>query len=215
MVIRILLKIHTLYILGCIRRSNVRNKTSLSRCVALANDDNTENTSNNAMILHTINNKGGRPKGSTTVSKLDIRKKIELAKNQIAILYTASRDKNGGSLKRGTYKAIHDSVLNELGITDEEASIMVVCIRRRICRNSLTVDAQRNNKSPLQSIEPILLQIALWKNAAGQPITPTEGLNLANSLISGKPAQDKLKTLQAKKRQFPPGFFQRSIGCNL
>ena len=146
---------------GCIRRSNARNHTSLSRCVALANNDNTGNTSNNAMALHTINNKGGRPKGSTTVSKLDIRKKIELAKDQIAILYTASRDKNGGSLKICTNKTIHDSVLNELGITDEEASIKVACIRRRIFRKSLTVDAQRNNKSPLQSIEPILLQIAL------------------------------------------------------
>ena len=102
---------------GCIRRSNARNQRSVYRCVALANNDNTGNTSNNAMVLHTINNKGGRPKGSTTVSKLDIRKKIELAKNQIAILYTDSRDKNGGSLKRGTYKTIHDSVLNELGIT--------------------------------------------------------------------------------------------------
>ena len=89
---------------GCIRRSNARNHTSLSRCVALANNDNTENTSNNAMVLHTINNKRGRPKGSTTVSKLDVRKKIELAKNEIAILYTASIDKNGGSLKKGTYK---------------------------------------------------------------------------------------------------------------
>ena len=78
----------------CIRRSNARNQTSVSRCVALANNDNTGNTSNNAMLLHTINNKGRCPKGSTTVSKVDIRKKIELAKKQIAILHTASRDKN-------------------------------------------------------------------------------------------------------------------------
>ena len=118
-------------------------------------------------------------------------------------------------MNKDTYKTIHDSVLNEFGIVKGKKTIMPACIRKQIIRKSLTVEAQYNNKSPLQSIEPILLQITLWKNPTRQPITPTEVQNLANSLINGKPVQDQLKTLQAKKRQFKPGFFRRSIGCNL
>ena len=70
-------------------------------------------------------NKGGRPKGSTTVSKSDIKEKIELAKNKIASLYKASKDKHVGRLKTGTYKTtIHNSVFHKLGIlANNETSI--------------------------------------------------------------------------------------------
>jgi len=68
------------------------------------------------------------------------------------------------------------------------------------------VDAQCNQKSPMAQIEPILLQISLWKQDAGQPVTPTEGLCLANSLIDGKPIQDQLKILQAQKKVAPTGI---------
>lgn len=45
-------------------------------------------------------------------------------------------------------------------------------------------------------IEPVLLQFAIWKQEAGQPITPNEGVQLENSLIDGKPLQDELKAWQ-------------------
>ena len=61
----------------------------------------------------------------------------------------------------------------------------------------------------MAQIEPILLQISLWKQDAGQPITPTEGLCLANSLIDGKSIQDQLKILQAQKKAAPTGILSK------
>ena len=58
-------------------------------------------------------------------------------------------------------------------------------------------------------IEPIILQICQWKQDAGQPITPTEGLELANSLIDGKPIQNKLKKFQKQKEALPTGILSK------
>ena len=155
---------------GCIRRIKKREETSVVMVPS---------SSNNAIVVYT-NKKSGRPKGSTEVSKLSLENNIQLAKDRMVILYETSRNENGGSLKRGSFKKIHDTVLTSLGIHDKGLSISVRCIKTRVLRNSLTVDAQCNQKSPMAQIEPILLQISLWKQDAGQPITPTEGLCLAN-----------------------------------
>ena len=48
----------------------------------------------------------------------------------------------------------------------------------------------------MATIEPIILQFVLWKEEAHQPITPTEGLAFANSLIMGKPIQEEIKQYQ-------------------
>ena len=53
------------------------------------------------------------------------------------------------------------------------------------------------------------MQIAVWKQEAGQPITPTEGLALANSLIDGKPIKDELKSFQRCKKKEPTGLLSR------
>ena len=42
----------------------------------------------------------------------------------------------------------------------------------------------------------------------GQPITPSEGLQLANSLIDGKSLQDELKPWQANKTPFGLLFYK-------
>ena len=61
----------------------------------------------------------------------------------------------------------------------------------------------------MNQIRPILLQITLWKQSAGQPITPTECLSLANSLIDGKQAQSDLQLLQTQKRATPTGLLSK------
>ena len=72
---------------GCVRRLKKHDE----KC-GLISDVNTSEDAEEGDEL----NKGGRPKGSTTVSKLDIKQKIEVAKNEIAILYKASKDKHVG-----------------------------------------------------------------------------------------------------------------------
>ena len=177
---------------GCIRRNK-------KRC----------NDSSNTTILGntiTITNKnGGRPIGSTTISKLDLEKKILLAKNEISILYRSMRADNNGVLQWGTYNTIHDKVLKQLDIHNMGVSISIRCMQQRVLRQSIVVDVSNNQKSPLQDIEPILVQLALWKQDAGQPITPSEGLLIANSLIQSKPVQLELMALQERKKRTPTG----------
>ncbi len=51
-------------------------------------------------------------------------------------------------------------------------------------------------KSPVEEIEPVLLNFAAQRQEAGQPLKPSEGLELANSLIEGTPIQEKMKAFQ-------------------
>ena len=103
--------------------------------------------------------------------------------------------KNGGSLKRGMFKTIHSNIMIRMGLTN--TTIKQRTIISRISRNSFHVDNCNNQTSPLLPIEPLLLQIALWKQDMGQPITPSEGIELANSLIDDKPIQTRLQEFQS------------------
>ena len=61
----------------------------------------------------------------------------------------------------------------------------------------------------MSCVEMDLLQISMWKQEAGQPISVSEGLDLANSLIDGKPMQNNLKIFQASKKKNPSGLLSR------
>ena len=175
-------------------------------------------TINNIVVFSTVfNSNGGRPKGTSTVSILDEARKIEEAKSKISILYQAGRNANGGSLKRGTFKQIHDKVMTDLQL--HNTSIKRKTILSRINRNSLFVNKQNNKITPLMQIEPYLVQISLWKQNDGQPITPSEGISLANSLIEGKPIQTDLKCYQSSIKASPTGtvstkFWQNFVKRN-
>ena len=89
---------------GCIRRIKKHS-----------NDVTDKNTISVTSI--TIENKiCGRPKGTTTASKLDLEQKIRLAKDKMSILYDSNKSENNGVLKQGVYQMIHDRVLTEAGI---------------------------------------------------------------------------------------------------
>ena len=142
----------------------------------------------------------GRPIGLThKIIHEEINKKAK-ARDNIAILYAKERVINGGVLPRHKYKQIHDTVIAELEITDKNFNIKSETIRSRVKRKALEVTPSQNQDLPVAEIEPVLLQLAVWKQQAGQPITQLEGLEFANSLIDGKPLQAKLKTWQASRR---------------
>jgi len=68
------------------------------------------------------------------------------------------------------------------------------------------VNRARNQPIPTYDIEKVLLQISMWKQEAGQPISVSEGLDLANSLIDGKPMQNDLKIFQESKKKNTSGL---------
>ena len=135
-----------------------------------------------------------------------------MATADIAQLCVISQQKNAnGRLKRNEYKRIHDDVLirHKLNELDPHYSVSKSSIDSRIRRKSLVVNEYNNQQSPIAEVEPVLLQIVLWKQAACQPITPTEGLELANLLIDNKPLQQKLRDLQISIRKSPSGILSR------
>ena len=70
-------------------------------------------------------------------------------------------------------------------------------VRTRVKQKAVPVTSSLNQDSPVAKIEPVLLQYTIWKQEVGQPITPAEGLQFANSLFDGKPHQIELKLFQA------------------
>jgi len=126
------------------------------------------------------------------------------------LFYMISKKKqNGGSLKRGSFKKIHQSVIQKLGIMDVSFKVNITSIQSRVYRNSLTVNKSQNQYIPTQDIEKVLLQVSTWKQEAGQPISVSEGLDLANSLIDGKSMQDDLKKFQESKKKKASGLLSR------
>ena len=114
---------------GCIRRMKINSQKS-NEIVAL----NTNNValSNVTILVDSSIKKGDQPKGLTAASKVDIQNKIELAKDRISIIYKYRKDENNGLLKNGDYKMIHDSVLKELSIEDQDVVINPRCIQQRV-----------------------------------------------------------------------------------
>jgi LEA14-like dessication related protein len=94
--------------------------------------------------INVMNINGGRPAGSTNEhiqTSLDLKMR---AKDEMAILYDAEKKRNGGSLKRGSFKDIHQCVIQRLGINDPNFKVSVKSIQTRVYRNSLTVDEFQN-----------------------------------------------------------------------
>ena len=101
-------------------------------------------------------------------------------------------------MKRGMFKIIHDDVMIMMGLTN--TTIKQRTIFSHISCNSLNVDNCDNKTVLLLPIEPLLLQIALWKQDAGQHITPSKGIKLSNLLIDRKPIRTRLQEFQSSIR---------------
>ena len=179
---------------GCLRRA----KSKIVRRLTLM--DTTQDIQDISPLVDTV---GGRPKGSTIKSKLDIEHKKELARNEISKLYFESKRNNNGRLPRGQFKMIHDATIKKYSLVNK-FSISPKLIQSRIRRKKLTV-LKTDSQSPMNPVEPVIKQIVVWKQEAGQPITPAEGLAVVNSLIDGTEVQNKLKEFQRSKQKPPTG----------
>lgn len=97
------------------------------------------NTISNTKISVPIGiQKGCHPKGSTTISKIEIENKIELAKDKMAILYKAIKDENGGVVKNrafkiihNTFKIIHHTVLTKFDIHNAGIKVNDECTQQQ------------------------------------------------------------------------------------
>ena len=67
----------------------------------------------------------------------------------------------------------------------------------------------------MKSVEPALLQIVLWKQEAGQPVTPAEGLAVANSLVSETSIETEIVSWQESRGKQGTGLLSTKYWLQL
>jgi hypothetical protein len=141
---------------------------------------------------------GGRPKGSTAKAKQNLKKMKKRAIDEVASCYLKEKVKNGGKVPNGAFKTVVHKVLDAFNIPGARLDINQHTILSRIGRQSLQVNS-RGVKSPMEEVEPVIYEFALWKQEAGQPVSSGEGIALATSLIENTPLERKLQAFQASR----------------
>ena len=133
----------------------------------------------------------GRPKGTTVAASLGLKEKIEVATKE-ATEWLANNMKSQRSHKKraekGLLKEVIEAAKQKHGVPDNVV-IPVATVRQRVKRKSN--NGHRGQKTPMHVVEPYLVE--LIKKLAGmrQPITASQGLQLANSLINKKAIQKR------------------------
>lgn len=136
-------------------------------------------------------NNGGRPKGSIYEAKYSLEKRKVDATNMIAEEFLLARQsvQKGKRLQKGTYNDIHDRVVELFNLNNIRFKVDQKTIKKRMTRKSVTVTSL-DHPSPITDMEPIILPFVKYRQEAGQPMKPSEGLNFANSLIQGSVVQE-------------------------
>ena len=101
-----------------------------------------------------------------------------------------------------------------------EEDISPLAIRKRVLRNSLVNHHLAGGQlSPLERIEPIIVNIIVQMARMRQCLTPSKGLMLLNSLIAGTRIQRDLVAWKQKNTPkftgtLGPGYWQNSMKRN-
>jgi len=135
---------------------------------------------------------GGRPKGTTDAAAKILEEQVEAATQEAAETLKKSKSKSRSSKKR-LQRGLLDEILSaarKKHCIPEDVIIHKDTIRQRVKRN--TKDGHIGQRSPMLDIEPYLVELVTKLAEMRTPITTTQGLELANSLISGTSTIDKL-----------------------
>jgi len=135
---------------------------------------------------------GGRPKGTTEAATKELERNIELATQESVLLFKEKRKENRSSKKRLRYGLLDDiikSAKKKFSVPDD-VTIRKDCIRQRVKRNSSS--NQAGQQSPMIEIEPYLVELIIKLSSMRMPITSSQGLELANSLIAGTSTERKV-----------------------
>ena len=156
-------------------------------------------------VSSTFSSKIGRPLGSTEAFKEKRRQDLINAKNVITRKYSDlmrdAKENGNGRVRKGALKEIIEDVRKKRRIDED---ISPLAIRKRVVRNSLVNHHLAGGQvSPLEKIEPIIVNIIVQMARMRQCLTPSKGLMLVNSLITGTRIQSELV---AWKRNNTPNF---------
>jgi hypothetical protein len=157
-------------------------------------------------------NAGGRPKGSTraNIGKENILKRK--CKAEIAIAYENKKKEMKAAghqhVSKGYLTDLIRQKKKDLGIS-KSYYISKKTIFTHLCTKRLD-PTHPGVESPLLSAEESLVQICIAMGNVRQPLTPTEGLQLMNSLIKGREVREKLIDFKCQRRIVGLGEVGRS-----
>jgi hypothetical protein len=134
----------------------------------------------------------GRPKGTTDAAAKSMDMSIELATKEaaeaLALCYKKLRCKNQ-KLPKGSLDELIEAAKQKHGVPED----VIICkgtIRQRVKRGSN--NGHVGQQSPMLDVEPYLVELIIKLAEMRTPITMSQGLQLANSLIKGSKTQDKV-----------------------
>ena len=112
------------------------------------------------------------------------------SKNQIEDIYSHEVKKakyKKKRVKKGTLASIIKDVLEEKNLTGQV--ITTAAIKKRFTRKKIAVFNKQGNISPLVSIDPKIVDIIVHMAQICQCVTPSQGINLVNSVIQRTESQ--------------------------
>ncbi len=135
---------------------------------------------------------GGRPKDSTDAAAEDLERRVEAATKEAVKCLKIRKQESRSSKKRLRYGLLNDIIeaSKKKYCIPDDVIISKECMQQRVKRNSK--DNHAGQTSPMIDIEPYLVELIIKLVNMCTPITTSQGLELANSLISGTSTEEQL-----------------------
>jgi hypothetical protein len=153
-------------------------------------------------VVTTNTNKAGRPKGSTRVNARKLSAKNKLCIFEIAKAYLEKMNEMraaGRQRVTGNYLAKLIREKKRANGVPDSYYIAEKTIINRIKKRRLD-PSHPGVFSPIAAAEEALVQICIMMGNVRQPLTPTEGLLVMNSLIKNQELQQKLIEFKLKRK---------------
>jgi hypothetical protein len=152
-----------------------------------------------------VDNVGGRPKGSSAESKRDSKQRERLAmlaatqEYQEELKKKRKQDGSTARLMHGTLATIIEKAKALYNV--ENSTINPSTIRSQCKRNHINPVVSQATTSPMAAVEPYLIAVILQLARMRCPINVTMGLHLAYSMIEGTEIAKAIIAMREKHRR--------------
>ena len=136
---------------------------------------------------------GGRPKGATAAAVRDVGQQHEIAMREICDLYAVAQENFKDAkrrVKNGTLAMIITEAKARNGLPEETFMNRSTIVNRV----SQKMGHRHGRVSPMLAIEPYMVELIHQLARMRNPISVSDGLRLANSLISGTKIGDSVNS---------------------
>lgn len=166
---------------------------------ASKSDESTTASDSTGQSTLMVEARAGRPKGSTSANSSDLERRIRLAKQEAAERFSLARRRAKRCNKRttrGTFAFIIVDCKAKHNIP-EGMHISVETLRSRAKRGNFK-GGNVGNTSPMEDVEPYIVELIGQLAKMRVPITRRQGLQLANLLISGTLTEERVRVWKEK-----------------